>query len=108
MEFWDLYDKNRAPLGRTHRRRWQSQVRWWRRQRRSGWSWRGRRQKTARCRPCRRLDASDLQLFHLPRQAHRGAESVGVEDPHRVAERRQQPSRVELDALRLLHGPGVG
>jgi hypothetical protein len=29
-------------------------------------------------------------------------EGAGVEDPHRVAERRQQPAGVELDALLLI------
>jgi hypothetical protein len=81
-----------AALRRSRRRRRQRQRGLGRRERLRRQSGRRMRQDAA-CRwfgQARHRDLGELHQLYLSRQAHSGVEGTGVEDLHRVTERRQQ------------------
>jgi hypothetical protein len=74
-----------------------------RRERRSGrrcWEQRARRGPGQSL-----LDPIQLHQLDLACETHRGGEGLGVMDANCVAQRRQKPARVELNALGLLQAP---
>jgi hypothetical protein len=71
--------------------------------RRERWPVRGNGKEAARGRPRGRLHrAVDLHQLHLVRQAHGGRERLRVVDANGVAERQQESTSEELDALGLI------